>query len=321
MSLPHARHQASRFDYTTIGHVTIDVLEDGTRRAGGTALYSALQASRLGLRTAVITRGVVAEIEALLEPFRDEIELEIVPAPHTTTLATAGSGAARRQRMLAWAGAIAADVSVDSAILHLAPVARETPSRWRGRAGFVGLTPQGLLRRWRELGREITLAPSLAPAPGGRADPTLEAPPGASEAAPRSDPAAGLEGLARLCQAIVLSEQERAGCADLLRLARAAGAVVAVTAGAEPSTILRPGAGPVAFPVPKLGEPPEDLGAGDVFAAAFFVALAEGRTTEAAATFANAAAAVRLQGSGPAAIGGRGAIEARARSGTEAPTS
>jgi 1D-myo-inositol 3-kinase len=321
MSLPHARHQASRFDYTTIGHVTIDVLEDGTRRAGGTALYSALQASRLGLRTAVITRGVAAEIEALLEPFRGELELEIAPAPHTTTLATAGSGASRRQRMLAWAGPIEADVSVDSAILHLAPVARETPSRWLGRAGFVGLTPQGLLRRWRALGEEITLAPSLAAALGRRADPTLETAPVAPRAAPRSDHAGDLEELARLCQAIVLSEQERAGCAELLRLAGEAGAVVAVTAGPEPSTILRPGGGPVAFPVAKLGEPPEDLGAGDVFAAAFFVALAEGRSIEAAATFANAAAAVRLQGSGPAAIGGREAIDARARSGTEASAS
>ena len=46
-----------RFDYATVGHVTVDVLPDGSRRAGGAAFYSALQAARLGLRTLVITRG------------------------------------------------------------------------------------------------------------------------------------------------------------------------------------------------------------------------------------------------------------------------
>ena len=42
--------------------------------------------------------------------------------------ATASAGAARSQRMLAWAGEIAEESAVDTAILHLAPVARETPA-------------------------------------------------------------------------------------------------------------------------------------------------------------------------------------------------
>ena len=49
-----------------------------------------------------------------------------------------------------------------------------------------------------------------------------------------------------------------------------------------------------------------------MFAAAFFVALAEGSAPEAAASLANAAAAVRIAGNGPGAIGERTAIEARA---------
>jgi sugar/nucleoside kinase (ribokinase family) len=55
----------------------------------------------------------------------------------------------------------------------------------------------------------------------------------------------------------------------------------------------------------------DDLGAGDVFAAAFFIALSDGRSPLAAASFANAAAAVRMCGTGADAIGGRAAIEAR----------
>jgi len=81
-----------RFDYAAVGHVTVDVLADGTRRAGGTALYSALQASRLGLRTVIVTQGVAGEIEELLAPYADELELRVLPARATTTLETAGSG-------------------------------------------------------------------------------------------------------------------------------------------------------------------------------------------------------------------------------------
>ena len=57
-----------QFDYTTVGHVTADVMPDGTRQAGGGAFYSALQASRLGLRTLIVTQGVPSEIRELLAP-------------------------------------------------------------------------------------------------------------------------------------------------------------------------------------------------------------------------------------------------------------
>jgi sugar/nucleoside kinase (ribokinase family) len=54
----------------------------------------------------------------------------------------------------------------------------------------------------------------------------------------------------------------------------------------------------------------DDLGAGDVFAAAFFVALAEGADPLVATSFANAAAAARIAGVGPSAIATRAQIEA-----------
>ena len=275
-----------QFDYTTVGHVTIDVLDDGSRRAGGSAFYSALQASRLGLRTLIITRGLAPEIEQLVEPYRDELELQIVNAPHTTTLQTTGSGAARSQRLLEWAGPITQQLELDTAILHLAPVARETPSHWLGRADFVGLTPQGLARKWTAGDGQIA---SVRPAPDAAA-------------------------LAARCNAIVVNEHERSCCSELL--AQAGAAVVAVTAGAHPNTILVPGRSApertaLAVEVPMLEHPVDDLGAGDVFAAAFFIALSDGRSPLQAAGFANAAAAVRMSASGADAIGGLTAIEAR----------
>jgi hypothetical protein len=271
------------FDYTTVGHVTVDVMSDGTRRPGGSAFYSALQAARLGQRTLILTQGVPGEIEELVEPYRDELELEILSAPQTTTLQSAGSGAAHTQRVLSWAGPIDADIVLDTSILHLAPVARETPGRWRGRAEFVGLTPQGLVRDWSgEAGKIFLASPDSYRIP-------------------------------ERCDAVVLSEHEQASCAHLISSAADTGTVVVVTAGASATTILLPGEPTEAVDVPAVEDPREDVGAGDVFAAAFFVALAEGETASRAAAFANAAAGVRIGGTGAAAIGGRTAVEARLR--------
>jgi sugar/nucleoside kinase (ribokinase family) len=277
------------FDYTTIGHVTIDVLDDGSRRAGGTAFYSALQAARLGLRTRILTRGVPEEVEALLEPYRDELALTVLPAAHTTTLRTLGSGSERSQRVLAWAGAILPEElpPLDTAILHLAPVARETFAFSHRGAPFVGLTPQGLVRVW-------------------------DVPQGEIE---RSSPSGVVAEIANViaeqCDAIVVNEHERTDCAGLIDAGRAAGANVAVTAGAGPIALLAPGSELLTLDVPPLDRLVDDLGAGDVFAAAFFVALEEGRSPLAAAGFANAAAAVRMCGAGADAIGGREEIRAR----------
>ncbi len=293
-----------RLHYTTVGHVTIDVLEDGSRRPGGAAFYSALQAARLGASAAIVTCGVVGEIEALLEPFAEELELRISPAPETTTLSTSGAGVSRKQRVLAWAGPLPEDLELGGGILHLAPVARELPRRWNGRARFLGLTPQGLVRRWSGPGGEITLAPFAA----AERDESSSTAPRTGEARTGS---AALLGLAARCNAIVASEDEQPWCADLMASAGAGGAVVAVTAGPHPTTITCPDGAVIEVEVPPVRDAVDDLGAGDVFSAAFFLALADGRSAELAAAFANAAAAVRMLGSGAGAIGRREAIESR----------
>ena len=258
-------------------------MPDGARRPGGTVLYSALQASRLGLRTLIVTRGVQREIESLLEPYAGELELRVQPARETTTLATRGTGSGRRQRMLAWAGPIEETRLPLAAILHLAPIAAELPGRPAGRWRFVGLTPQGLARCWSAPGEEV------APCE-----------PGPSQAA-----------LAERCDALVLSDQERTVCAGMIEHARAGGAIVAVTAGPGPNEILLPGGGALELAVERVDRLTDDLGAGDVYASAFFVALAEGAAPLQAARLANAAAALRMLGDGPGAIAGRAAIEAR----------
>src|SRR5205823_14787770 len=156
--------------------------------------------------------GSVREIEALLEPYRRELELIVKPAAQTTTLLTSGSGGARRQRVLAWGGPIAGDVLLDTAILHLAPVARETPSRWRGAASFVGLTPQGLVRQWADADGEISLPPPITAA--GREDER----PRVGGDAQRIRATEALD-LAARCDAIVVNDDERESCAGLIATA------------------------------------------------------------------------------------------------------
>jgi sugar/nucleoside kinase (ribokinase family) len=272
------------FDYTTVGHVTIDVLEDGSTQPGGAAFYSALQAARLGLRAQIVTRGNEREIEELLEPYRDELELRIQPARQTTTLQTSGHGESRSQRVLAWAGPIAEDLDLDTSILHLAPVARETPTRWRGTVGFLGLTPQGLAREWSGARKRIS----------------------------GCMPSRSAVLVAERCDALVLSEHERGFCQRLIERACDAGAIVAITAGERPNTILLPDGRTLELAVAPVHAPVADLGAGDVFAAAFFIALADGRSAVEAAGRGNAAAARRMGGQGANAVGGIREIEARA---------
>jgi sugar/nucleoside kinase (ribokinase family) len=303
---------ALRYQYVTVGHVTRDLIEEraggSIGQPGGGAFYSALQAARLGLRTLILTQGVPDEIEELLEPYEEEFDLQVVPAKHTTTLSTRGSGAQRSQRLLAWAGPIVRPLTIDAGILHLAPVARETPLAWRGQADFVGVTPQGLVRRWEQ--REGTLlvqldaGAMLGDVPlslGGNT--TLAGDISSVELDPGSLPAR--------FDAAVISEHERGSCRALFALARACRAYVAVTAGSRPATVHLPepiDGSVVQTEPPRPVEPREDLGAGDVFAAAFFVALSEGCDPLQAATFGNAAAAVRIAGTGADAIGKRTAI-------------
>lgn len=289
----------ARFDYTAAGHVTVDVLADGSTQPGGGAFYSALQASRLGLRVLVITRGRAAEIERMLEPYAAELELQVQSAQHTTALQSSAGDGRAAQRVLAWAGPLDPPATVDSEILHFAPVARETGRHWRGRARFIGLTPQGLIRSWRAIGEQMR-ASALA-----------------------------REQLPERVDAVVVSEHERACCGVLFAAAGTQAGppqardgdhpeggdpvepLVAVTAAHRAIVLHLPDAPPLALDVPRVRRVVDDIGAGDVFAAAFFCALASDSTPRDAAAFANAAAAVRVSGAGADAVGTRAAVEQR----------
>lgn len=267
-----------RYDYVVAGHVTADLVRaTGAEQVGGSAFYSGLQAARLGLRTLVVTAGVPAEVERLLEPWRSELDLLVQPAPETTRFEATGVGAARRLRVRSWAGPLEPPAEpLATRILHVAPVAREVGELPGVTRELTAITPQGLVRRW-------------------GADGVVEQ----AELGPDELPAA--------LDALVVSAEELAACRAAVAAAVARGAVASVTAGAGGAEVITR-AGRERAPALAVVEPVEDLGAGDVYAAAFFAALASGLGPAPAMQRGQAAALLKLRGGGPGAIAGAAAI-------------
>lgn len=145
-------------DYLAIGHITIDQTAQGAR-LGGSAAYSALTAQALGMRAGIVT----AWAEEL--PLEQLAELPIVNvgAEQSTTFENHYTPEGRKQRILAQAPFLEYHLIPEAwrqpRILHLAPVAREvSPRILRYFTGStLGLTPQGWLREWDAAG-EVRVA-------------------------------------------------------------------------------------------------------------------------------------------------------------------
>lgn len=146
-------------DYLVIGHITADLQPDGSVVLGGTALYSALTAARLGARTAVLTRGVFGrEVAGMdipsLEPYLNEVSIIVQDAEVPTTFINEYRADRRVQTMPHWAGPI--DLNGlpphwrNAKIVHLGPIADEIEPRLSTglTTQFLGATPQGWMRSW-----------------------------------------------------------------------------------------------------------------------------------------------------------------------------
>lgn len=141
--------------YLVLGHVTKDIV-DSRFRYGGTALYAALTATRLGERVALVTS---AAPDLPLGQLLPETPVVSVPAPATTVFVNLY----RTGERLQFVGEIASAVRPhnvprswrSSPIVHLAPVAQELDQRIARMfpRSLVGLTAQGFLRRWDADGR------------------------------------------------------------------------------------------------------------------------------------------------------------------------
>ena len=280
--------------FLAVGHVTRDEFEDDPQwRLGGTVLYSAAAAARLGADAAIVTRVGPNERRALEERCRMlGIALHAHASETTTTFAFHYEGERRILRLRARArGLRLADVPEElrgSDAVMLGAVAHEIDrslvGAFHGRA--VVVTAQGFLREW---GADGTIRPR------------------------RWDDVADVTASAT---AIVLSEEDVAG--DLSEPRRwAAHTPVIVTLAQRGALVMGDGAEHrvPAFHADRVVDP---TGAGDAFAAGLAVASAEGRALDDAVRFAHAVASFAIEAVGTEGLADRARVEARMSSSREA---
>jgi sugar/nucleoside kinase (ribokinase family) len=247
-------------DYLVIGHVTQDLTPTGPR-LGGTASFAGLTARRFGLRVGIITS---VSDETALERL-EGVSILRVPSPTTTTFENLHTPARRRQILLDRAAPITLEglpaVWRTTPIVHLAPVAQELSEDCADyfSASLLGITPQGWMRKWDEAGHVAACQ---------------------WEGAARLLPKAG---------AVVFSredvEADEAAIETMSHQAR----VLAVTEGPAGSVLYWNG-DRRRFRAPDVSAV-DEVGAGDVFAAAFFIRLHTTRDPWEAARFATVLAA------------------------------
>jgi len=243
-------------DYLVIGHLTRDIY-GAEYRLGGSAAYASLTAKALGLRPAIITSFADEE---LLTPLAG-IPVINLPTLQSTTFSNLNTQFGRLQTIYQRADKL--DIYLvpqewrKAPIVHLAPVAQEIePGVVRSFPdSFIGLTPQGWLRAWDENGIVHTTE-------------WLEA----SFVLP-------------YVNATVISIEDVDYNEDVIEEIAASCHILAVTEAAEGARIYWNGDVRRFHPPPNLVEV-DSTGAGDIFAAAFFIRLYDTRDPWEAGRFA-----------------------------------
>lgn len=256
-------------DYVIVGHVTRDLVAGGFV-PGGTVTYAGLTARALGRKVGIVTS---AGPDLALATVLPGVCLEVIPAPTTSTFENIYHEGHRQQ----WIRAVANPLGIaeipepwrNAPILHLAPLTGEFgPELVLALAGsnFVGVTPQGWLRRWDASGR-VRRAPWDQP-----------------------------EEVLATVGAVVLSEEDVEYDWDTLRRWAKQTRLLVVTVGKEGCVVFESGQ---SWRVPAFPAVERDAtGAGDVFAAAFFIGIQAGKDPVEAARYANCVASFAVEATG-----------------------
>ena len=274
-------------DFLAIGHVARDEFEgEATWRLGGTALYAAATAARLGTQTALVTRVGPAEKPALEERCAQlDIALRALASSATTTFGFRYVEGHRFMRLRSRAKGISpSDVPVEwraARAVVLGSIAHELDRTLFGTTAprATVLVAQGYLREW------------------------------SADGAIRPRPWDDAEEIVPLVSAVVVSEDDVAG--DLSAPRRwARNGRVYVTLAERGVLVLDRGSETTisGYPVERVVDP---TGAGDAFAAGLAIALADGRAPDECARFANAVASFAVEGVGMQSLADSAAVMRR----------
>jgi hypothetical protein len=145
----HKLSHLEEIDYLVIGHITQDLTPDGPRM-GGTATFSALTARALGLRVGIVTSWG----EEISSDTLHHITVVNYPTERSTTFENIYTPQGRVQTLHNVAPSLdyhhIPEAWRQTPIIHLGPVAQEVePGLIRHlSSSLIGLTPQGWLRAW-----------------------------------------------------------------------------------------------------------------------------------------------------------------------------
>ena len=267
-------------DYLTIGHVSKDNTPQGPI-LGGTCSYSALTAHKLGQRTAAVTSygPDIPSLAAL-----DGIEIEVLPHGHSTTFENIYLNGVRHQKWLASSASLSLE-NVPSTwrntpIVHLAPLTQEISPAMCGdfSHSLVGVTMQGWLR-----GQDSQYSVIYQPHPE-------------------------LEAWLSKIDVLVLSLADVFGDRTALTHLVTSARLGVETLGSKGCKVYQNGQ-VTHIPVkPEVEVDP--TGAGDIFAAAFFIRYCKTGDFIKAAQFANACASLSVQKRGMESIPNLSEVEA-----------
>lgn len=150
MSEPNALQPV---DYLLIGHVAVDLTPAG-KQLGGTVSYAALTAQAMGLQVGIVTStGEDVPLQHL-----NGIQIINIPTAQSTIFENVYTEHGRKQTLHHQAARITFEhvpqIWHDTPIVHLAPIAQEVDSQlaWSFPSSWVGVTPQGWMRAWDEKG-------------------------------------------------------------------------------------------------------------------------------------------------------------------------
>jgi sugar/nucleoside kinase (ribokinase family) len=269
-------------DFVVVGHVCQDILPDGSLDLGGSVSYAATTAYRMGFRVGVVTSAGPDLDVAQAMPYA---EIVCHPSAATTVFENIYLDGQRKQILHQRADVLTCD-QIPRAwraapMVYLGTIDQEiheTVFRCFADEALICVMPQGFFRRWDEQGRVSFTEwnPSVT--------------------------------VLRRINVLVFSELD---VPDPERLARDWGRfvpIVIVTQAERGATVYQSGE-PCHYPARPTHQV-DPTGAGDVFAAAFLIRLAETNDPCQAASFANAVASFSIEKPGVAGIPVRQRVEA-----------
>jgi hypothetical protein len=245
-----------KIDYLVVGHVAKDLSPD-SYQLGGTVSYSGRTAMALGLRVGAVTS---ASPELSLQQL-EGMHLVRIPSEKSTTFKNRSTPTGREQQLSNLAtelGVTSIPTSwLETKIVHLGPIAREVELDLIDRfpTAFIGITPQGWLRRWDQTGKVWLTSWREVGSQVARAD------------------------------AVVVSIEDLNGDETEVAALAQTCSLLSVTRGPGGATVFIQGE-PTDLEAVQIAER-DATGAGDIFAAVFFIQLANNMNPLKAGRIAN----------------------------------